>query len=163
MLSLRANPARSAKGSQKMNHESPVHATQRLVEALIAARQTARVRLHLLSLDARDQWQELEAQLDCLQSRIEYEGARIRPGAADKVREVIESVTEFLRQHRVLDVRDCAADPASDTLPSGPTPVKPPVSTASNRVADLGARVRAPVGRPRPVRAARAAGAGSTS
>ncbi|HEY6728268.1 MAG TPA: hypothetical protein VI197_29865 [Polyangiaceae bacterium] len=86
-----------------MNHASPSHAVQPLVDALIAARRSARVRLHLLPFDARDHWQELESQLDCVQSRIEYEGARIRPNAADKVRELTESVAKFLRQHR-LDV-----------------------------------------------------------
>jgi len=72
---------------------------ERLVDAIVAARESARDRLHLLSLDARDDWQDLESQLDCVQSRIEYEGARIRPNAAGKVRELIESVAEFLRRH----------------------------------------------------------------
>lgn len=87
-----------------MNQASPTHATQPLVDALVAARHRARVRLHLLSLDARNDWDELESQLDCLQSRIEYEGARIQPSAVGKVRELIETVTEFLRAHRVVDV-----------------------------------------------------------
>ena len=72
---------------------------QHLVDAIVAARNSARGRLHLLSLDARDQWQDLEYELDCVQSRIEYEGERIRPSAAGKVRELIESVAEFLRAH----------------------------------------------------------------
>lgn len=82
-----------------MKHASTVHSTQDLVDALVAARHRARVRLSLLSLDARDHWHELESQLDCLQSRIEYEGARIKPNAADKVRELTETVTQFIREH----------------------------------------------------------------
>jgi len=88
-----------------MNHTSAVQPTQHLVDALVAARNSARVRLHLLSLDARDNWYELESQLDCLQSRIEYAGVRIKPGAAEKVRELTESVTEFLREHVKSDAR----------------------------------------------------------
>lgn len=72
---------------------------QHLVDAIVAARESARRRLHLLSLDARNEWQDLEFELDCVQSRIEYEGVRIRPSAAGKVRELIESVAEFLRAH----------------------------------------------------------------
>ena len=73
--------------------------TQHLVDAIVAARESVRGRLHLLPVDARDQWQDLESQLDCVQSRIEYEGTRIRPSAAGKVRDLIESVAEFLRAH----------------------------------------------------------------
>ena len=72
---------------------------QLLVETIVAARDSARRRLHLVSPAARDEWQELESELDCVQSRIEYEGTRIRPSAAGKVRELIESVAEFLRAH----------------------------------------------------------------
>lgn len=82
-----------------MKHASTVHSTQHLVDALVAARNSARARLPLLSLDARDHWHELESELDCLQSRIEYEGARIRPNAADRVRELTETVTQFIREH----------------------------------------------------------------
>ena len=82
-----------------MNHPPTAHSTQHLVAALVAARQRARIRLHLLAPDARNHWYELESQLDCLQSRIEYEGARIKPSAADRVRELTQTVTEFLREH----------------------------------------------------------------
>lgn len=87
-----------------MNHAPTVHSTQHLVAALVAARQSARIRLHLVSPDARNRWYELESQLDCLQSRIEYEGARIKPSAADRVRALTEAVTKFLREHANPDV-----------------------------------------------------------
>lgn len=70
-----------------------------MVAALVTARQHARIRLYLLSPDARNHWYELESQLDCLQSRIEYESALIKPSAADRVRALTEAVTEFLREH----------------------------------------------------------------
>jgi len=82
-----------------MTHGLDVHSMQHLVDAIVAARDAARGRLHVLSIDARVQWQELESQLDCLQSRIEYEGTHIKPSAVAKVREVTESVTVFLCEH----------------------------------------------------------------
>jgi hypothetical protein len=109
-----------------MNHASTVHSTHYLVAALVAARNNARVRLYLLSLDARNHWYELESELDCLQSRIEYEGARMKPSAADKVRELTETVTEFLRDR-------LGAQPSAPTPPlarvelsrNGCAPVRP--------------------------------------
>lgn len=89
-----------------MTHALDVHSVQHLVGAIVAARESARVRLHLLSLEARDDWQELESQLDCLQSRIEYEGARIKPSAADKVRELTAAVAEFLHEHTNASARE---------------------------------------------------------
>ena len=82
---------------------------QKLVDAIVAARNSARGRLHLLSLDARDQWQDLESELDSVQSRIEYEGSRIRPSAAGKVRELIQSVAEFLSKHATTSTLAVAA------------------------------------------------------
>ena len=90
-----------------MNH-APTHSMQPLVDtlvaSLVAARHSVRVRLHLLSSEAREHWQELEAELDCLQSRLEYEGARIKPSAVGRVRELTETVREFLREHRAIDL-----------------------------------------------------------
>jgi len=82
-----------------MTHALDVHWMQHLVDAIVAARDGARGQLHLLSTDALDQWQELESQLDCLQSRIEYEGSNIKPSAVARVREVVDSVAKFLREH----------------------------------------------------------------
>ena len=95
-----------------MNHASTAHSTQHWVAALVAARQRARIRLHLLSPDARNHWHELESQLDCVQSRIEYEGARIKPSAGDRVHALTAAVAKFLREH---------ANPASSELSSGLT------------------------------------------
>jgi len=82
-----------------MTHALDVHSMQHLIDAIVAARDTARGQLHLLSNVARDQWHELESQLDCLQSRIEYEGSNIKPSAVARVREAIDSVAEFLCEH----------------------------------------------------------------
>jgi len=93
-----------------MNHAPTVHSTQHLVAALVAARQSARIRLHLLSPDARNHWHELESQLDCLQSRIEYEGTRIKPNAADRVRALTEAVTKFLREYATPGIVGVSSD-----------------------------------------------------
>ncbi len=82
-----------------MTQASSARSTQHLIDALATARESARLQAHLLSLEARDRWQELESRIDALQSRIEYEGERMSANAADRVRELTEAVKEFIREH----------------------------------------------------------------
>ena len=110
-----------------MTHASAAHSTQHWIDTLVAARDSARVQVHLLSLDARDRWQELESSIDALQSRIEHEGELMSASAADKVRDLTESVKEFLRDH---------ANPTGLDIPAGklmqPAQVCRPTDTLNN-------------------------------
>lgn len=70
-----------------------------MIDALTTARDNARVRLHLLSLEARERWQDLESSLDALQSKVEREGERVSEGASKKVRELTRAVSQFLGEN----------------------------------------------------------------
>lgn len=70
-----------------------------LIDALATARARAHVQLHLLSLDARDNWHELESRIDALQGKIESNGGRLGVSATKKVRELTHAVHELLQQN----------------------------------------------------------------
>ncbi len=75
------------------------HTSQELLDALATARGTARLQLHLFSLEARERWQELEERLDNLQRSIELDGERVSENLSKKARELTRSVKEFLLEH----------------------------------------------------------------
>ena len=78
-------------------HESKFK--RELIDTLTTARDRARVQLHLLSLDARKHWQELEAGLDSLQSKIERDEERLSEAAARKVRDLTRAVKDLVKAH----------------------------------------------------------------
>lgn len=78
---------------------SKSHSAKELIDALATARARARVQLHLLSLDARDSWRELESKIDAMQAKVESDGDRLSASAAKKVRELTQSVKELLQQN----------------------------------------------------------------
>lgn len=66
------------------NEASKSPSAKELIEALATARARARIQLHLLSLDARDSWHELESKIDTMQAKIENDGERLSASAAKK-------------------------------------------------------------------------------
>ena len=79
--------------------QSQLHSKKEMIDALTTARDSARVQLHLLSLEAREHWQELESKLDSLQSKVEREGERVSESVTKKVRDLTRSVGQFLREN----------------------------------------------------------------
>ena len=73
--------------------------SKELIEALSTARDRARVQLHLLSLDARDSWHELESKIDNLQAKIENDSERLGESAAKKVHELTRAAKDLLKQN----------------------------------------------------------------
>lgn len=80
-------------------HSGRARPPKELIDALSTARDSARVQLHLFSLDARKRWQELESKLDKMQSKLEREGERVTEGATTKVRDLTRTVRDFLREN----------------------------------------------------------------
>jgi len=78
---------------------SKAHSAKDLIEALSTARSRARVQMHLLSLDARDSWHELESKIETMQSQLEHDSDRLSGSAAKKVRELTQAVKELLQQN----------------------------------------------------------------
>lgn len=75
------------------------HSAKELIQALATSRERARVQLHLLSLEARDAWRELESKIDTLQSKIEHDGERLGESATKKVRELTSAVKDLLQRY----------------------------------------------------------------
>jgi CBS domain-containing protein len=73
-------------------------------ERLTAARQSARVRAHLFSLDARRRWQELEDQLVSLEDELVRGGEKALALGAEKVMDLVRLVEAFLERHAVGEV-----------------------------------------------------------
>lgn len=70
-----------------------------LIEALATTRARARVQLHLLSLDARDAWHEIESKIDTLEAKLESDGERLSASATNKVHELTHAARELLHKN----------------------------------------------------------------
>lgn len=75
-----------------------------LLGVLATARDSARLRLHLLSLDARAEWNRLEKRFDETQRSIEAQGEKVSESAVELVRELRQAVETLVR-----DSQRCAA------------------------------------------------------
>src|SRR5690606_23607291 len=87
----------SAGGPMDTTQISSTPKKKELIDALTTARDSVRVQLHLLSLEARERWQELESKLEALQAKLEREGERVSETATRKVRDLTRSVSQFVR------------------------------------------------------------------
>lgn len=77
-------------------------ASQSLKEALVdltAARDQARLKLHLWSMDAQVKWKELETKVQSFQQAAETEAERITDDSAAKARDLARTVRKFVEQH----------------------------------------------------------------
>ena len=83
-------------------HKETKAYTEALRELRIA-RDNLRLKAHLLSMDARDQWEAIEAKirskLDLLGRGVELNGAHRLEASAREVRELKDAVAEFARRH----------------------------------------------------------------
>jgi len=97
---------------------------KRAFSELETARDTAKVRAHLLTLDARERWRELESSAEALEQKLEREGEKAGALALATVAELTHSLKEFI-QHKLpgggkldapvnsimtRDVRTCSPD-----------------------------------------------------
>ena len=77
-------------------------ARESLNEALVdleGVRDEARLSLHLLSLDAKKGWQELETDLQELEGKVRALGEQVGESSAAKVREAAATVRAFVERH----------------------------------------------------------------
>src|SRR5690606_7425650 len=95
------SPAKLGKGTfMERTQETKFRSPREMLDALAAVRDNARVRAHLLSLDARRRWQDHDSRLGNLETKIQQEGDRVTETASKKVRELTESMREFVREHQ---------------------------------------------------------------
>jgi hypothetical protein len=81
----------SKQDSNKALHEA--------VEELDAAREVVRLRLHLLSMDARRGWDGLEEKVKELQHDLVQSGEKVGEASAIAARELARSVRKFVERH----------------------------------------------------------------
>lgn len=77
-------------------------ASESLKEALTelaTARDQARVKLHLLSLDAQQTWSDLERRIGELQSSAEREATRLADDSARTAHDLARTVREFVQRN----------------------------------------------------------------
>ena len=75
------------------------------LEAVVAAREQMRLNLHLLSLDARQKWTELEAKILNLESKIGQEAESLSEATASAAIDLTGSVKDFV-DHHVRKIND---------------------------------------------------------
>jgi len=73
--------------------------SKELIDALATVRDRMRVQWHLLSLDAREDWQDLEWKLEALQAKVEQDGGKLTEGAIQTARELTYAVKDLLQQN----------------------------------------------------------------
>jgi CBS domain-containing protein len=76
-------------------HEAKPRSIHELIQALQAARDSARVRLHLLSLEAKDRFRELEDKLSALEAKLQAGGEKAAAGASATVDELTHAMIEL--------------------------------------------------------------------
>lgn len=69
------------------------------LETVTAAREQMRLSLHLLSLDARQKWDELEAKILTLESKIGQEAESLSESTASAAIDLSGSVKDFVDNH----------------------------------------------------------------
>jgi hypothetical protein len=69
------------------------------LSTFVSAREQVRLSLHLLSLDARQKWDELEGKILSLENKIGQEAERLSESTASAAIDLSGSVKDFVDQH----------------------------------------------------------------
>jgi CBS domain-containing protein len=72
------------------------HAKRQILEQLTALRDEAKLQLHLLSLDARKRWSELDGEIDALEARADREGEKATEALRETAHALTRTVSEFV-------------------------------------------------------------------
>jgi CBS domain-containing protein len=88
-----------------LHAESKQRSIQQLIQALQTTRDSARVRMHLLSLEAKDRLTELEGKLLELEKKLQSAGEKVTAGAPAAVDEITHAVAELFAGQDPLSVR----------------------------------------------------------
>jgi CBS domain-containing protein len=78
--------------------ERKPHSAKDMIDALRSARDRARVQAHLFSLEAKQRWGGLEADLLELQSKLEQSGESIAAAATAGFRDVTQAARDMMRE-----------------------------------------------------------------
>jgi CBS domain-containing protein len=74
-------------------------AKHQIFEQLVALRDQGKLQLHLLSLDAKKRWSELEEQADSLEARADQEGEKALGALKEAANELTRTLNDFMTRH----------------------------------------------------------------
>ena len=84
--------------NHESHHESRHPSAKELIGAIQSTRDRARVQAHLLSLDTKKRWDEIETGLLGVQSKLERGGQEVAASAVAKVHDLTQSAKALLRE-----------------------------------------------------------------
>lgn len=73
-----------------------ISARQKALQGLLLARDEAKLRLHLLSLEARQRWDEIEPAIVAIEQRAAQEGERASEALNEKIRQMGQQLRELV-------------------------------------------------------------------
>ena len=73
----------------------------KILTDLTMLRDEARIQLHLMSMDARDRWQELEKELSTLEQELNKTGENVSEAGLTAARNLIQRARGFLKDHTI--------------------------------------------------------------
>lgn len=81
-----------------MSDETAIQTKNQALDQIVRVRDTARLKLHLLSADARDRWHELEASLASIERKIARGQDGVKGDVVGRLRELTLGVRELLER-----------------------------------------------------------------
>ncbi len=82
-----------------MATKEPSKALSEAVDELDAAREAARVKMHLFSMDARHAWDEIEGSFLSLKRDLAQQGEKAAETSATTARDLARSIRKFVEKH----------------------------------------------------------------
>lgn len=83
------------------NGRSAAEVIKNALQELTQARDEVKVQVHLLSVEAKQRWNELESKMMTLESKLSVDGDKVADAAISGARELKNAVQQFLSQHGV--------------------------------------------------------------
>jgi CBS domain-containing protein len=104
-----------------------------VMKDLRAARDEARVQIHLMSMDARERWRELESAFESIEQKVNQSGERVTEALLGATANLTQTVKEFVRNHGRL--RPALGAPVRSIMSPAPATCSPDDSL--NRAAQI--------------------------
>jgi vacuolar-type H+-ATPase subunit H len=82
-----------------MSKNESLKALEDAKQELEAAREVARLKLHLFSMDARRTWDDLEGKFQAFQEDLGKRGEEVGQASAETARDLARSIRTFVEKH----------------------------------------------------------------
>jgi CBS domain-containing protein len=94
--------------------DAPTRSRKELLTQLASARDEARLQLHLLSMDSRAHWQELERKIDAFERTLNEGGEKASEAIAETVHRLTKAARDFIASQR--PARAALSSPVSSIM-----------------------------------------------